>query len=195
MTLTMALHTTDQDIKNRINSFLTELSGLVRKAALEAVHEVLAGTGTTRRRRGPGRPRGTAKRRPGRPRTTAVRAKSARGGKRTSEQVEAMAARVLAHVKANAGHRLEQISQGIRVATKELKLPVIKLIAAKKLRTEGRKRGTKYFAGARRAKKSRGKAKARTRGKVKRSRKVSRKRGTRRAAKASAPAAQAVAVA
>jgi hypothetical protein len=61
--------------------------------------------------------------------------------------IEALAGKVLAHVKANAGHRLEQISAGLKIASKELKRPVATLLETKKLRTEGQKRGTKYFAG------------------------------------------------
>jgi hypothetical protein len=59
-------------------------------------------------------------------------------GKRRSEQVEAMAARVLAHVKANADHRLEQIGQGLRIATKDLEL----LVAEAPRREQAQDQGT-----------------------------------------------------
>ena len=138
---TMTPTPTDQQIRTRIDSFLAELSGLVRKAAFEAVHEVLGERPARRRRRGPGRPRRSGRprkagRRPGRP---------ARGGKRTTEQVDAMAARVLAQVRSKQGQRLEEIGKAMRMPTKGLKLPITKLMAAKKLMTKGQKRGTRYF--------------------------------------------------
>jgi hypothetical protein len=75
--------------------------------------------------------------------SAAARAKRA---KRTSADVDATAAALLTYVAANEGQSIEQIGKGMGVATKELKLPVIKLMEAKKLKTKGQRRGTKYFA-------------------------------------------------
>ena len=83
----------------------------------------------TNRRCGPGRPRG-----PGRPKSMPARA--ARSGKRvrrSSEDVEATAAKFLAFVKGNDGKRLEEISRGLRIPTANLKLPAQKLLAATSL--------------------------------------------------------------
>jgi hypothetical protein len=133
----------DRDIRTRIEDFLNEMSQLVKSSALEAVHAALGGTGaaaSAARRRGPGRPRKAA----------AAAAPAARGGKRdrrSAEDVQATADAFLAYVKSNEGQRLEEISRGLGRPSKELKLPVIKLMQAGSLRTEGQKRGTKYFAG------------------------------------------------
>lgn len=54
---------------------------------------------------------------------------------------------VVAHVQAHAGQRLEEIAKALRCPTKILKGPVAKLVSSGALRTEGRKRGTKYFVG------------------------------------------------
>ncbi len=67
-------------------------------------------------------------------------------GKRTSAQVEAIGAKVLTHVRSKPGQRLEEIGRSLETPTGVLKLPISKLLAAKKLKTQGRKRGTKYFA-------------------------------------------------
>ena len=193
-------NTLDQEIQSRIQSFLTELSELVKMAALGSVHAALGGEPGPGLRRGPGRPRGSGKRGPGRPRKIA--AKAVRAGKRlrrSAEDLEAIATRVLAHVKANAGHRLEQIGAALKTDTAVLKRPIANLLAARRLRTEGQKRGTKYFAGgggARKSKASTGrKAPKRTGRNAKRARRVSGNRATRRAARASAPATPAAAAA
>jgi hypothetical protein len=57
-----------------------------------------------------------------------------------------MAARVLAQVRSNQGQRLEEIGRAMELQAKGLKLPVAKLLAAKRLETKGQKRGTRYFA-------------------------------------------------
>lgn len=105
--------------------------------ALESVQEAL-GDGAPRRR-GPGRPRKMTIRVGRRPRGFAKR------GKRTSEQLAAIAARVLAEVRSKQGRRLEEIGKAMRTDTGVLKRPIAKLLAAKKLKTKGQKRGTKYF--------------------------------------------------
>ena len=129
----------DQEIQSRIESFLAELSALVKRSAVEAVQLALATDGTVRRR-GPGRPRGSGRRGPGRPPKA-----GGKRAKRSSEDVEAMAARVLAQVRSKQGQRLEELGRAMKLPTKGLKLPIQKLLAAKKLKTKGRKRGTQYF--------------------------------------------------
>ena len=146
----MANTPTDQSIRSRIDTFLTELSGLVRKVALESVHEALSGGTTPRRRRGPGRPRGSRRRGPGRPRKAGRRraGRPRRAGKRvrrSSEDLAKIGARVLAQVRSKAGQRLEEIGRALRTDTAVLKKPVADLLKAKKLKTKGAKRGTKYF--------------------------------------------------
>ncbi|HEV8112351.1 MAG TPA: hypothetical protein VGR31_06215 [Planctomycetota bacterium] len=130
----MAKQNLEREIHDRIASFLHELSGLVRAAAIESVHEAL-GEGRTPRR-GPGRPR------------KAVRpvARAGKRVRRSAEDLEKIAARVLTHVKSKAGQRLEEIGRALNTETGVLKKPIAMLVAKKKLKTQGRKRGTKYFA-------------------------------------------------
>ena len=187
----------DHAIRTRIDSFLAELSSLVRKSAMEAVHEVL-GEGASRPW-GPGGPKGSGRRSPGRPRKAGRRpGRPSRAGKRirrSAADLEKIAARVLAHVRSNAGHRLEQIGKALKTETAILKRPIANLLAARKLRTKGQKRGTMYFAGgggggkARKAKarvrrpaKRAQKAKVKVRRSAKRARRSSRKQPARRAA-------------
>ena len=137
----MPNNSTDAAIRTRIDSFLAELSGLVKRQALEAVHEALGDGAAPRRRRGPGRPRGSGRRGPGRPR----RAAKGRRIRRSPAQLAQIGARVLAQVRSKAGQRLEEIGRALRTDTAILKKPVADLLKAKKLRTTGAKRGTRYF--------------------------------------------------
>jgi hypothetical protein len=94
----------DHDIRSRIDSFLGELSLLVKRQALEAVHAALGEATTVRR--GPGRPRGSGRRGPGRPRMVAkpgrkprrIATRFARGKRirRSAEDLAKIGARVTA---------------------------------------------------------------------------------------------------
>jgi hypothetical protein len=144
----MATKDTDTAIRSRIESFLTELGAMVRQSALEAVQQALGGG--VPRRRGPGRPKGSGGRGPGRPPKAGRRraGRPARGGKRirrTAEDLAKIGARVLAQVRSKAGQRLEEIGRALKTDTSVLKKPVADLLKAKKLKTKGAKRGTKYF--------------------------------------------------
>jgi hypothetical protein len=74
---------------------------------------------------------------------------SARGGKRRrrgSEDLERLQGKFVAFVKKHPGKGIEEIAKALGESSKELRFPVMKLIAAKKIKTVGRKRGTRYHA-------------------------------------------------
>ena len=136
----MAHNDLDSVIRSRIEAFLAELTALVRQAALESVREALGG-GAPALRHGPGRPRKAGAERG---------ARSAPGGrgkrvKRTAADMEGLTQRILEHVRKHPGQGASQIGTALRLSTKELQLPVRKLLASRKLKTTGRKRSTKYF--------------------------------------------------
>ena len=139
-------------LRDRIDAFVDDLSDLIRQAALESVQEALGGV-VAPARRGPGRPPKTAGRMPG-PKPSAFTPKKAPKKKagarirRSADDLDEMAGLILDYVKGSPGNGVEAISKALRVPSKELKRPVQMLIADKKLRTEGNRRGTTYFAGA-----------------------------------------------
>lgn len=123
------------DLRARVDAFVDDLNVLIREAALLAVHQALGVSA----KRGPGRPRGAAK---------APAAK--RGGKRAKrdpQAVLAMADKVHAAIKAKPGQSVEQIGKGLGMPTKALTLPIRKLLDAKRVKTKGQRRGTRYFPG------------------------------------------------
>lgn len=130
----------EADLRSRVDAFVADLTEIIHRAALESVQEAIAGTiGTSApSRRRSGRPRKTAKKATGRP---------SRGGRvrRSSEDLEQLSGAFLAYVQANPGQRLEEIGAGMGTDTKELKRPVQLLLESGSVRTEGQRRGTKYF--------------------------------------------------
>ena len=141
----MATSQIDKQIQDRINSFLGELTGLVRKAALESVAEALGGEiAAAPTRRGPGRPRKTTASSEAGAKKTATRRKGKRI-RRTAADIEATKADILKHLSANPGSGMESISAALKMATKDVRGPMLKLAAAKKVRMTGQKRGAKYF--------------------------------------------------
>jgi len=67
------------------------------------------------------------------------------GGRRSAEDVEQMATTLLAHVKSNPGQRGEQIAEVLGVDTKQLRLPMQKLIDDASVKTKGQRRGMRYY--------------------------------------------------
>jgi len=142
----MSTPTIDTAIRTQIDQFLSSISLLVRQAAVEAVKVALGGTD--------GKVAGAVRRGPGRPRKVAAApaapkaAKPGKRGRRSAADVEAVGSQVLGYVQSNPGHRLEEIGRGLKVDTAGLKGPIKVLLGTGRLRTEGQKRGTKYFAGS-----------------------------------------------
>lgn len=124
----------NQEIRDVIESFVEELSALVRSAALQSVTDAFGGgAGAARRGRAPRMGKGPA---------AAARAK---GEKRSPQALAQLVTRLQSEIKAKPGLRMEQIAQALSSSTKELALPAKKLIAEKKIKTKGERRATKYF--------------------------------------------------
>jgi hypothetical protein len=134
----------DSELRAHIDAFTADISTLVRQAALDAVHAALgvAPAAPATRRRGPGRPPKAAAG------TPASKPATRRGlrAKRTPEDVAKVGEAVVAYVAKNPGQSVDQIGKALGTKTKDLALPIIRMIEAKKLKTTGQKRGTKYFA-------------------------------------------------
>jgi hypothetical protein len=142
----------ENELRSRVDSFVTELSALIRRQALEAVEEVLkkgGGEGVVARR--VGRPpkaaeeakAGKAKGAPkaaGRP---AIKRKT--GEKRTPEELSQITEQVWNYIKSNPGQGVEAIAKSLQTSTKELTLPIRKLLSDKKVGSKGQKRATRYF--------------------------------------------------
>jgi hypothetical protein len=150
----------NDQIRNRIESFVQELSELVRRAALESVSSALGGSTPTR---GGGGRATRAARRMG-------------GGKRSAEELQSMTSSVIEYLSKNPGRGVEDIGRELEVGSKELVLPIRKLVAAGQLTTEGQKRATKYFV-ADKPSEGKGRASKARRGAKKRGRKASGGRG------------------
>jgi hypothetical protein len=72
--------------------------------------------------------------------------KRAPGEKRPPAELAKLTDRLADYIKANPGHRMEAIGKALGMPTRELNLPIKKLLAAKRIRSEGRKRATEYFS-------------------------------------------------
>ena len=134
----------DAKLKARVDAFVDDISELIRESALQSVQEVLGGAAATPRRR-------SVAAAPAR-RAAAPARRSARSGKRmrrSAEDLQRLGAAVVRHVRATPGQRLEEIATALDIPSKQLKRPVQLLMGAGELRSEGQRRGTKYFPGAR----------------------------------------------
>ena len=122
-------------IRARVEAFASELVALIRLSAVDVVTEALGGAGPSRRR-GSGRSVGAppSSHRP-------------KGAKRDPKVLAALTEKLGAFIKKNPGQRIEQIGKALSIATKELALPVKKLVAAKMISSKGQKRATTYYGG------------------------------------------------
>ncbi|MGE0325379.1 MAG: DNA-binding protein [Polyangiaceae bacterium] len=134
---------TNDLIRARVDAFVADLTDLIHQSILENIQSAL------------GQALPAAPRRPGRPKAPAATAAAPtnkagkRGGKRTAAELAEMADKLVEFVRSNPGTSIEEIGKGIAIPTKELALPVKKLLAEGRLKKKGQKRATRYSAGRR----------------------------------------------
>src|SRR5262249_28146256 len=112
-------------LSERVEEFVNHISELARRHAVETLSRALDGQVHHAGREG--------------------RKTSASSGRRSSDDVEKQADLLLGYIKKNPGKRAEEIAAEVGLSTKTLVLPMRKLAAAKKVKTQGQKRATRYF--------------------------------------------------
>ena len=121
------------DFQNEMNrvvaDFVAQITELARAAARDMIDEAL-GRGSKGAFSGLGRRSG----------------RGGRGAKRTGDELEKLADNFHTFVMKHPGLRIEQINKQLGTTTKDLALPIRKLIAEGALKTKGEKRSTAYFA-------------------------------------------------
>lgn len=75
------------------------------------------------------------------------RPRGGRGAKRTAADLEALSEQVATFISTNPGLRIEQINKELGTTTKDLALPIRKLISEGAINAKGQKRSTTYFPG------------------------------------------------
>ncbi|HEY0477254.1 MAG TPA: hypothetical protein VGD37_07000 [Kofleriaceae bacterium] len=126
-----------------MQGFVTQITELARRAAIDTLESAFGGRGG---RSAPAAAAALASfGRVGRPR-------GGRGAKRSAADLEALSERFASFVKANPGLRIEQINKQLGTTTKDLALPIRKLISEGAINAKGQKRSTTYFPGKKKAK-------------------------------------------
>jgi hypothetical protein len=115
------------ELNKVVNGFVAEITELARRAAIDTLETALG-------------------RRAGGARLSSVRGRGG-GGKRTSDEIEVLADSFHGFVAKHPGLRIEQINKQLGTNTKDLALPIRKLVAEGAIKTKGEKRSTTYFAG------------------------------------------------
>ncbi len=137
---------TNDMIRARVDAFVADLTDLIHQAILDNVQAALGQAIPSAAPRRPGRPKG----RVSAPAASApTKRGKKRGGKRTASELADMADKLVSFVEKNPGSSIEEIGRGIAIPTKELALPVKKLLAEGRLKKKGQKRATRYSAGRR----------------------------------------------
>lgn len=122
------------DFQNQMNrvvaGFVAQITELARRAAIDTLETALSGRtrGSTSSAGGLGRVRG-------------------RGAKRSADELDKLAEAFATFVKENPGLRIEQINKQLGTTTKDLALPIRKLLGEGVIHAKGQKRSTTYFAG------------------------------------------------
>lgn len=130
----------NSEIQSLIEKFSDELHTLIRRSTLEQVLTELSAQLGAAPKRGPGRPKGA--------RASGFKkaVKRGPGGRRSPDYLLKMSESLLSYVKAHPGQRGEQIAAALKTDVGTMRLPMQKLIASKKIKTKGNRRGMTYTA-------------------------------------------------
>ena len=135
------------EMNHAVQGFVAQIAELARRAALDTLESAFGSRGG---RNGGGRAAVAAVSGGG---ARAGRPRGGRGAKRTAADLEMLSEKFASFVKGNPGLRIEQINKELGTTTKDLALPIRKLIADGKITAKGQKRSTTYFPGRRASKK------------------------------------------
>jgi hypothetical protein len=135
------------EISRLVSGFVTQITELARRAAIEtlgsALHVAPAPTHTGPRR---GRPPGSVNK-VSTASTASTAPRGKKGAKRSAGDLLKLSERLHDFVGKHPGLRIEQINKEMGTTTRDLALPIRKLIADGAIHSKGAKRATIYFKG------------------------------------------------
>jgi hypothetical protein len=163
--------TLHDELRSKIDTFAADLTALVRRAALETVAVALRGANVAGPRRATtpvavarkrGRPSKAgsaalaaapaAAKRAAKAAPTSKAAASRKpapakrpGAKRSPAELAGLGEEALDYIKAYPGVGMEGLATALATPSVELRFPVVKLVRAKRVRTEGQKQHMAYF--------------------------------------------------
>jgi len=144
-----AMEEVERALRARVDAYVRDLAALVRRQAVEAVGEMIRRGTLTASAPVPSRREGPAPRpslRGGAPSKGALRNPTRKPGeKRTPALLAHLTEQLFHHIKANPDQRVEQIAVALSVPSRELTLPLRKLLASSRITSRGQKRATRYF--------------------------------------------------
>lgn len=126
-----------------VQGFVAQITELARRAAIDTLEGALSGAAGGGRGRGGGGGGGSASLAS----STGLGRVRGRGAKRTANELDKLAENFATFVKENPGLRIEQINKQLGTTTKDLALPIRKLLSEGAITAKGQKRSTTYFAG------------------------------------------------
>jgi hypothetical protein len=134
----------NSQINKLVEEFVSQVTAVARQAAMDTLTTALGSAAAAGRGRAAplvaARPAVAA---PGGGRG----ARRPKGAKRPPDEIEQTMAQVQEFIQKHPGLRIEQINKQLGTQTKDLALPLRKLISDGMVRTEGEKRSTQYFPG------------------------------------------------
>jgi hypothetical protein len=139
---------TTRDIEARVAAFVADLDGLVRQAALEAVQAALGGANPAPAKKAAPAAKAAAPAKAAGPSKAAAAKPARKGAKRDPKELAKLVESVKAHISQQPGEGVELIAKHLDVSSKEITLPITKLLASKAISKKGEKRATKYYPAA-----------------------------------------------
>jgi hypothetical protein len=134
------------EMSRAVQAFVAAISELAHRAAVETLQSAFeADLG-----RAPGRTAAPSASPGAAPRVG--RPPGGRGAKRTQEDLENISQQLVSYIKTNPGLRIEQINKALGTTTKDVALPLKKLIADNVITSKGQRRATTYSPGRKAAK-------------------------------------------
>ncbi len=131
--------TLEDEIRNHVEAFVTELSSLIRQAAADAAVSALTGGQMPSMRMGGG----GAKRGP----QTGAPKKAGGRIRRNQAQIEQTVSKVLGYVESNGGSRAEKIRAALGLSAPQTADALRRLMSEKSIKSKGERRATTYSKG------------------------------------------------
>jgi hypothetical protein len=125
------------EMNHAVQGFVAQITELARRAAVNTLESAFGSRGGGSRA-GAAAVSGLAP--IGRPR-------GGRGAKRTAADLEELSGKFASFVRSHPGLRIEQINKELGTSTKDLALPIRKLVSEGVVKAKGQRRSTKYFPG------------------------------------------------